>query len=238
MNCKNAELYMSDLLEKEPPNKESFEFIDHIKSCTVCKSRWELNEETKTEFKHVINSIKVSEDFRKRIAAISQDKRSVVYLKPLLLAASVAFLLGIGLFANPFLTKMPSLASMHNNTGYQIAANDINLVKEKFKLDESHLSGLQETDFKIEGTSKINRLFRSDINLVSFKNNSGKRLSVCILPTNYSVPNCHKIEINGTVFHCGQSDNCQFAYWKEKNKTIAFVSDSLTSEEMISIALS
>jgi hypothetical protein len=229
---------MSDLLEKEPAEKESFEFIDHIKTCTVCKSRWELGEETKKEFKHIVSSIKPSTDLKRRIVAISEEKRNVIYLKPLLLAASVAFLLGIGLFSNALFTKIPSLGSIHNSFNYQISANNINPSQEKFKPIEPYIPGLQEANFKIDGTSKITRLFRNDINLASFKNNSGKRLSVCILPGNYNLPNCHKIEVNGTIFHCGHSEDCQFAYWREKNKTIAFVSDSLTSEEMISIALS
>lgn len=239
MNCKNAELYMNELLEKEPLEKESFEFIDHISSCKICKSKWEPDDEINIKLKGFVNSIKASEDLRKRISRVTEDKGKIIYLKPLLLAASITFLLGIGLILNPFLTKVPSLSSLHTATKIQVTTDDIKLISNKLKinLEEAKIASIEEADFKVEGASKIDRLFNNDINLVSFKNTTGQRLSVCYLPANYNVPNCHKIEVGGTIFHCGQSGDCEFAYWKEKDKTIAFVSDSLTSEEMISIAL-
>lgn len=244
MNCNTTELYMNTLLDNKLSVKDSLEVVEHIESCSSCKSKWELNEESRSKFKHFINLIKASPEFRKRISKSiykikTKKEEKVVYVKPILIAASIAFLLGLGLMLNPSFTKMPTLGELHNKTSIQLATNDIKLISNHInvKLQNKHLSYLELVDFKIEGAAKIKKPFIKNIGVISLKNNNGQKVSICFLPKNYQVPMCKKVELNGIIFNCGESQNCHFAYWRDKENTIALVSDSFTPEEIIYFAL-
>lgn len=239
MNCKNTELYMNALLDNELPVKDSLEVISHIDSCKLCKEKWELNEETRSKLKHYISSIKASPEFKKRILLKVTSNTTVKYIKPILLAASVAFLLGIGLVINPYFEKGPSLDTLHNNPKIQLISTDINQISKHLGilLNDSQLSAFKEAKFNIEGVTKLQKPFNKDISLISFKNSTGGKISLCFLPDNYNISMCHEIEMNGVTFHCGQSKDCQFAYWKQNNKTIALISKNFIAEEMIYLAV-
>lgn len=241
MNCKSAELYMNALLDNELPVKDSLEIIAHIESCQSCKEKWELNEETRAKLKHFVSSIKASPDFRKKILSSfgNESNNKVFYLKPLLLAASIAFLIGLGLFSNSPLSKSPTLDTLHNNTNIQLVTNDIDQVSSHINipLNSEKLSAFKEAKFNLEGAAKLKESFNRDIGLVAFKNDEGQKISLCFLPDNYNISMCHEIEMNGVVFHCGKGENCQFAYWKQDGKTIALVSNNFTAEEMIYLAV-
>ena len=241
MNCNSAELYMNALLDDELPVKDSLEVVDHIESCKSCKTKWELNEETRSKLKHFIGSIKATDNFRKMISNRimgNAKKISIVYLKPALIAASIAFLIGLGIL-NPYLAKMPTLHELHGKTNLQLTTSDIVLISEKFNLNlkQAQLQNLELASYKPQGATKIKKMFNRDVSIVSFKNNKGEKISLCILPENYKVSMCHQLEKNGVLFFCGYQQDCHYAYWKKGGKTVAFVSNSLSPEEMIDLAL-
>ena len=61
--------------------------------------------------------------------------------------------------------------------------------------------------------------------------------SNCFFPKDYHIVDSNKTEIDGITFHHGKKQNYNFAYWKQNEKTIALVSDSLTDMEMIDLAI-
>ena len=239
MNCRNAELYMDALLDNELQVKDSIEVVDHLENCKACKAKWELNEETRSKLKHFVNSIKASDEFRKTISSKLENKGKLVYpFKSSALAASMIFLIGLGIFYNYNIVKIPNLVELHNKTNFQLVSNDIGILSEHvgISLKKSHLSSFEEAMFKPHAAAIIAKSFNKKIGLIALKNDRGEKVSLCFLPENYYLPKCHKIEINGITFKCGKGQNCEFAYWKQNGKTIALVSDALTSEEMIDLA--
>ena len=239
MNCEKTELYMNTLLDNELPVKDSLEVISHMENCKLCKEKWELNEETRSRLKHYISLIKASPKFRQRISSKITSNPRVRYIKSILLAASITFLLGLGLFIESPFEKAISLDTLYNNSKIQLASTDISKLSQHIgvPLNDSQLSAFKEAQFNIEGATKLQKPFKKDISLISFKNSAGEKVSLCFLPDNYKISMCHEIEMNGVTFHCGQSKDCQFAYWKQDGKTIALVSKDFVAEEMIYLAV-
>ena len=236
MNCKTAELYMNALIDNELPVKDGLEILDHIENCPNCKSKWELSEETKSKLKHFVGSIKASTKLRKKIASKINGNK-VSRLKPMLIAASIAFLIGLGLFNSSPFAKVPPLSSLHSSISLEIKSNNIDQVSKYIGANlKDSLSGFIKEDFEVEGALKLNKLFNK-VSLVSLKNNLDQKISICFLPKNYKLSMCHTVELNGLTFQCGESKNCHFAYWKQNGETIAVVSDSFTPEEIIKLAL-
>ncbi len=239
MNCKNAELYMDALLDDELPVQDSIEIVEHIDNCAGCKTKWELSEEIRAKFKHFIKSIKAEDGLRKKIASsLNEDKQSVYYFKPLMLAASIAFLIGLGIFSKP-LMHSPTLPELHTKANIKFVSDNIENISGHLgiKLKKENLIAFENANFKPGTTTKIQRLFNNDIDLIAFKNDKGQKISLCFLPENYKIPECHEVNQNGVTFHCGNGEKCQFAYWKQDGKTIGLVSDSFTSEELINFAI-
>lgn len=240
MDCTKAELYMNDILDRELPDMDNLEFVDHIEICNPCKRKFELGNETKSELKSYLNSIKAPDILRKSIYnSINEKQRKVTFLKPLLLAASVAFLIGIGVFFNQPSGGMPTLNELHHQTNIKFVSSDVNLLSNHTKVDirKSHLANFEAANYKIIGATKIKRLFKKDINLIALENNNGDKISICFLPENFYEPGCHELKIGNYSFQCGYGENCQFTYWKNPGKTIAVVSNGLSHEEMIKLAM-
>lgn len=240
MDCTKAELYMDVLLNSELPVQDNLEVVDHIESCNPCKTKYELSEETRSKIKHYIGSIKASEKLRKKIHKnLNKEQNKVTYLKPLLLAASVAFLIGIGIFFNQPSGGMPTLNELHHQTNIKFVSSDVNLLSDHIKVDikKLHLANFEAAKYKIIGATKIKRLFKKDINLIALENNTGDKISICFLPENFNETGCHELKIGNYTFLCGYGENCQFAYWKNPGKTIAVVSNDLSHEEMIKLAM-
>ncbi len=239
MNCRAAELYMEALLGNELAINESVEIVDHIENCRSCKEKWELNEETRSRLKHYLSSIKAPESFRNHIKNTIIGNNNLTLIKPMLIAASIIFLIGLGISFNPLRTKIPTLTELHNNANVQLATNDTTLLSKHIGIhfSESYFSGFEKAHFKPHGATKFNRPLNQSISILAMKNDLGDKISICYLPENFKTEICHTREINGTTVFCGRNSNCEFAYWKEKGKTIALVSDTITSEEMISLAI-
>ena len=67
MDCKNTELYIDAILDNELSVKDNLEVLSHIRSCSDCKEKWDLNEETRAELKIFVGSIKASKNLQKEI---------------------------------------------------------------------------------------------------------------------------------------------------------------------------
>jgi len=238
MDCAKAELYMTAMIDNELPVKDSLEIIEHMELCRECNNKWEPSEETRSKLKHYTGLITASESLKKKIFSNLNDDRKIIYLKPALLAASIAFLLGIGmLVANLF--SLPTLAQLHHDMPIQLVSNDVKKLSKHINvsLHKDKLVQFENASYKLQGASKIGGLFKQDISLVSFSNDKGSTISLCFLPDDYRINNCHTIKAKGQEFKCGKLGNCHFTYWKQNGKTLAVVSDVLTSEEMIDFAL-
>ena len=156
-----------------------------------------------------------------------------------MLAASIAFLIGIGLFTQPLLIKNPTLPQLHSKNYTQVISNDITAISKNLGigLKKENLVAFEKANFKPNSAAKIQKLFKKDISLIAMKNDKGQKVSLCFLPENFNIPKCHSVERNGFTFNCGKGDDCEFTYWKQEGKIIALVSDSLTSDELIPLAL-
>ena len=241
MNCKSAELYMNALLDNELSVKDSMEILDHIENCKDCKSKWELNEETRSRLKHFFSFIKASDSLKNKVSKELNLNKRTLYQKPLLIAASIAFLLGFGMsFSQGIVFKSPTLAELQNSNKFQIASNDINTLSNhiNYSLNKKQFIKFEEANFKFLGATKlINIVEKKRVTLIALKNNLGDKVSLCFLPEGYKLPECHNVEKNGMTFHCGKDKNCNFAYWYLNGTTVALLSKTLTPEEMIDLAL-
>lgn len=239
MNCKSAELYMTALLDNELSVKDSIEIIEHLDSCKSCKSKWELNEETRSRLKHFFSLFKASANLRARVLNQAGSGKKNLYQKPIFKAASIAFLIGLGIlisngifFSNMILTGSPSLVELQNKKTIGIAFLDSASISKK------QLSAFKEANFKLTESKKMfNIPKRQSLTLLSLENTNKEKVSIFFLPANYKLPECHVVEKNGYTFHCGKEGNYNFAYWYQQGKTIALVSKNLSSEDMIDLAL-
>lgn len=236
MDCKKTELYVNSLLDNELEEKDNINLIEHLESCIECKTKWELNEETKSKLKNFIGSIKTSDTFKKQIRnklIYNEPKR--IQFKPNLIAASIIFLLGLGLFFNETFSSVPPLDELHNNIEIKKGTYNIYELSNEtgVKLNDSFFSSFKEKDYSIEGISKVKKSFTKEANIVYLRNNKGEKISICFLPKNYEMPECHSYNKNGITFHCGNKGNCNYVYWKQNKKTIAVVANTFTSDEII-----
>lgn len=240
MDCKKTELYIDSLLDNELEEKDNIDLIEHLENCSECKAKWELNEETKSKLKYVISSIKTSDSFRKQIRSkLIYNEPKFIQFKPNLIAASIIFLLGLGLFFNETFSSVPPLDELHNNI--EIKKGDYSIVEISsqagVKLNDSFFSSFKEKEYSIEGISKVKKSFTKEANIVYLRNNKGEKISICFLPKNYEMPECHSTNKNGITFHCGNKGNCNYVYWKQSKKTIAVVANTFTSDEIIEMAV-
>ena len=236
MNCKTAEIYMDALIDNELSVRECLEITEHIESCKDCKAKWELSESIKSKLKHYTESLKVPRELAKSIYNKYISEPQIINFKQVLVAASVAFLLGLGLFQY---IKEPKLMELHNKTKPEIATNDVGLLSKHININiqKKKLVQFEKANFQIQGGTRIAKPFNKEISLIALKNDKGQKISLCFLPGSYKMSGCHKIEMNGMTFYCGKGENCSFAYWKQNGKTIALVSESLTDVEMIKMAM-
>lgn len=239
MNCKTAEIYLDALMDNELSVGENLEIIDHIDSCIDCRAKWELSEEIKSKLVHYVNSLKAPSSLRASIYRKYGVSKSPQHLKQALLAASIAFLIGLGLFTGSSYLKIPALNVLHETTKLQLATNDISMLRDKYKINltKHNLIKFKNAGFKVEGGAQIVKPFNRNINLVALKNDKGQKVSICLLPGNYAMPGCHKMEINGMTFFCGKNKDCHFAYWKQGGRTIALVGNDIESKDMIQLAM-
>lgn len=239
MNCKNIEIYLDALMDNELSVEKSLEIIDHIDSCKDCKAKWELSEGIKSKLVHYTNSLKPPRELKATIYKRYGVNRAPHYLKQTLLAASVIFLLGLGLLTSFYPAKQPTLMELHGKTKLQLITNDIGIVSDKFKinLNKQKLSKFENAGFQVKGGAQIVKPFNKDINLVALKNDKGQKVSICFLPGNYEMDGCHKMEMNGMTFFCGNNKDCHFAYWRQGSGTIALVGDGITSHDMVQLAM-
>lgn len=238
MNCKKADIYIDALLDNELELKDSIEVVEHLENCSDCKSKWELNEETRSKLKHFIGSIKASNVLKNKIKnKLNNNSPSLVRFKPNLIAASIIFLLGLGLFFNETFSSVPPLDELHNNQEIQKVSYNIDEVSNHtgIKLNKSFFSGFKE--YSLEGSSKIKKSLTKEATIVYLNNIKGDKISICFLPENYEMPECHSMQKNGVLFHCGNKGNCNYAYWKQNKKTIAVVANTLTSDEIIEMSV-
>lgn len=240
MDCKKAELYIDSLLINELDEKDNIDLIEHLETCHNCKTKWELNEDIKLNFKHFISSIKTPDSLKKNIRnKIINQEQKFIKLKPSLIAASIIFLLGLGLFFNETFSSVPPLDELHNNIKIKKGSYSTYEISNKtgIKINNSFLSNLKEKEYFVEGIGKVKKSFTKEANIVYLRNNKGERVSICFLPENYEMPKCHSINKNGTLFHCGNKGNCHYAYWKQHKKTIAVVANSFSSDEIIEMSV-
>ncbi|MBI3308051.1 MAG: hypothetical protein HYZ79_01600 [Candidatus Melainabacteria bacterium] len=240
MNCEKAELYMTTMIDNELPVKDSLEIIEHMELCIECKTKWELSEETRSKLKHYTGLITASKDLKKKILNnLGSKEKKVVNLKPALLAASTTFLLGVGMFFGSNLFTQPTLAELHHDIKIQLVSSDVKKLSKHINIPlyEDKLVQFERIFYKPKGASKINRLFFEGISLVSFSNDEGNTISLCFLPRDYKIDNCHELQVGGKIFYCGKTGNCNFTYWKQNGEIVALVSEEFISEEMINFAL-
>lgn len=230
---------MDALIDNELSVEKSLEIIDHIDSCKDCKAKWELSEGIKSKLIHYTNLLKVPSGLKTSIYKKYEINRTPQYVKQSLLAASIVFLLGLGLLTPFYFAKQPTLMELHDKTKLQLVTNDIGTVSNKFKinLNKQKLAKFENARFQVEGGAQIVKPFNRDINLVALKNDKGQKISICFLPSNYEVPGCHKMNMNGITVFCGKHNNCHFAYWKQGGGTIALVGDGITPKEMVQLAM-
>lgn len=237
MDCKKTELYINSLLDNELEEKDNIDLIEHLKICSECKSKWDLNEEVKSKLKYFIGSIKASDSLKKSIRSkLIHNETKLIKFKPNLIAASIVFLLGLGLFFNETFSNVPPLDELHNNI--KITKGSYNEISNQtgIKLNDSFFSSFKEQQYSIEGIGKVKKSFTKEANIVYLRNNKGEKISICFLPENYEMPECHSMNKNGIIFHCGNKGNCNYAYWKQNKRTIAVVANSFTSDEIIEMA--
>ncbi len=242
MNCKTAEIYINALFDDELSVKDSLGIIEHIENCGVCKTRWQLNEEARSKLKHFIGYISASENLRSKIYKSFSNKnkqRQPFYVKPILVTASVIFLLGLSLFFNNTYLAIPNLHTLHTTSTIQLISSDIEFLSRHLgiNLKKEYFIAFEGAMLKPHGAIKLSRPFNRNIGLIALKNDKGQKVSLCFLPKDYHIVKSDKTEINGTVFHHGTKQNYNFAYWKQNERTIALISDSLTYMEMIDLAM-
>lgn len=238
MSCKTIEIYISALADNELSVDKSLEIINHVDSCDLCKAKWDLNEEIKSKLKHLSNSYDPPKELVNKIykeyGITSTSKRIQKYL----IAACLVGFIGLGLINSSYFKKT-TVSELHYNTKLQVANNDLDLVSNNIKLNinDKNLSNFKKNNFQVVGSSFIPKAFSKDLRLVSFKNDSGQKISLCMFPENFNMPTCHKMDINGTTFYCGHEGNCNFTYWKENGKIIAILSETLSDMEMIDLVM-
>ncbi len=239
MNCKNIEIYLDALMDNELSVEKSLEIIDHIDSCKDCKTKWELSEGIKSKLIHYTNSQRPPSELTSLIYKKYEVNRTPRYLKQTLLAASIAFLIGLGLFAGSLYMRVPALSELHEKTKLQLVTNDVGVLSDKFQLNlnKQKLVKFENASFHVQGATQIAKPFNKKLSLIALKNDKGQKVSICFLPGNYEVPGCHKMEMNGLTVFCGGKKNCHYAYWRQGGQTIALVGDGITSEEMIQLAM-
>jgi len=239
MNCKNIEIYLDALMDNELSVEKSLEIIDHVDSCKDCKAKWELSEGIKSKLVHYTNSLKVPSDLKTTIYKKYGINKTPLYVKQSLIAASIMFLIGLGLLTSFYPLKQPTLMELHEKTKLQLITNDVGRVSNKFKINlkKQQLVKFENAGFEIQGATQIVKPFNKDINLVALKNNKGEKISICFLSGNYEMAGCQRVEMNGMTFFCGKNKDCHFAYWKQGGGTIALVGDGITSHEMLQLAM-
>jgi hypothetical protein len=239
MNCKNIEIYLDALMDNELSVEKSLEIIDHVDSCKDCKTKWELSEGIKSKLVHYTNSLKVPSSLKTSIYKKYGINKTPLYVKQSLIAAGVAFLLGLGLFTGSSYMKIPALNELHEKTKLQLVTSNINQISRltEVQIKSQKFVNFEKANFKIEGATRVIKPFNKSISIISLKNNKGQKIFLCFLPENYSMPGCHEMKMNGFTIYCGKGKDCHFAYWKQKDKTIAVVGDSMTSEEMVQLAM-
>lgn len=176
---------------------------DHDINEPIC----ELDNDTKSLLKDAICSVKASPELKKRIAnkielesGVSEtpEKGKVVlfYKKPVLMAACIAVLIGLGMLLPTPFTKLPTLAQLHNEH-IQIQSNNLSEISDYLgiKLNETDLLGFTKEGYKLVGASKKNVKGQQFSFIVL--NKEDKRVSVCFLPESYQLSGCHKVEVIG-----------------------------------------
>jgi len=239
MNCKKAEIYMDALLDDELEVSESIDIVEHIEICSECRAKWELNEETRSKLKHFIGSIKASQNLKQNIRKNLFLKNSnVIKFRPSLIAACMIILLGLGFIYNESSSKVPPLNELHNNCNIEVISNNIEVLSNHIgvNLKDNQFSTLEKNDFRFQGASRVGSPFIKRGSIISLKNSQGNKISICFLPENYQMPECHKTLKNGIVFHCGYKEDCNYTYWKQNGKTIALVSNNFPPDQLIDMA--
>ncbi|MBI3308057.1 MAG: zf-HC2 domain-containing protein, partial [Candidatus Melainabacteria bacterium] len=163
MNCKNIEIYMDALIDNELSVEKSLEVIDHIDSCKDCKAKWELSEGIKSKLVHYTNSLKVPSNLKATIYKEYGIDKTPRYVKQLLIAASIVFLIGLGLLPFLYSLKQPTLIELHQ-TKLQLVTNDVGVVSDKLKLDfnKQKLVRFKDARFQVEGGAQIVKPFNKD----------------------------------------------------------------------------
>lgn len=238
MNCRSAEIYMNALLDDELQVKDSLEVVEHLETCEVCSKKWELNEETRSKLKHFVGNLRAPVDLRNKIFSNLDIEKKVHFVQPVLVAASAVFLLGLGMVINYSLVKIPSISELHNMPYIQLASSDVSELADFLEVDlkKEHLLDFEKASFKPVGANKISKLFNKSARLVFLINKKGEKISLCFLPGDFKMENCHKMQFGGQTFYCGKNKGCHFAYWKKQDKTYVLVSDKLDSEAMVKLA--
>ena len=239
MNCKKVELYMNALFDNELPTKDSLEIVDHIENCQECQTSWDLNRETKVKFVHFVDSIDVPKDI---VAGINQriyPQKNIFLFKPAfimaaipaILAAVFVFVLNTGEFST-----QSEVHKIHSNSSHQLISNDINQISKYLgiNLKNSHFIAFDMAAFKIHGATHVPL---RNINVVAFKNDKGHKVSLCFLPKDFKILNHSLNSVNGLSYKTGKHKESNIAYFNHNERTIALISNDLTHEEMINLAL-
>ncbi len=239
MNCKNTELYMDALLDNELSVKDNLEVLSHIESCSTCKEKWNLNEETRTELKMFIGSIKAPENLKEEIFKKISYKNKSFYFRPAFASISIMFVISLCFFFNYTYFQIPKLYELHSIVDYQLISNDINLLSKHLDIDlkKEHFSAFEKAMFTPHAAINISCPFNKNIRLISLKNDKGQKISLCFLPKGYNISSLDKTQVKGIIVHHGSKSNFHFAYWKNDDMNIALISQDLSSMEMIDLAM-
>ena len=238
MNCKNTELYMDALLDNELSVKDNLEVLSHIETCSTCKEKWDLNEETRTELKMFIGSIKAPVNLKEKIFKKISYKNNRPYFRPAFVSASIMLVISLSLLFNYAYFQTPKLYELHNIVNYQLISEDIDLLSRHIGVDlnKGHLSAFEKAMFTPHAAINITRPFNKKIRLISLKNDKGQKVSLCFLPKGYNISSFDKTQVKGITVHHGSKNSFNFAYWNNNDMNIALISQDLNSMEMIDLA--
>lgn len=155
-----------------------------------------LDKESKDFLKSYFSYIKPPKKLKQNIfEKLNLYTPSVTYLKPMAIAASIVFIVGLGMFVPLPFSKLPSLAQIHSNEKVLLKIDDINVISEiyNFNISEEQITQFRTAGFNIVGATKKS-IKGNDITNVVFKNNKGEKITVCILPETYTVDMSHIYE--------------------------------------------
>lgn len=161
-------------------------------------------------------------------------------LKPTLIAASLVFLLGFGMFISGKNTfGLSGLSALHNLNNFSITSNNINDLANHvgININPSHLTNFNNQGYIPHGAIKTSNHYKGDIKLVALKNNTGKKVSICYLPRSYNLPYHEKTQIKNVDIHHGEFNSQHFIFWQGNKNTIVFISPGdLPHDELINLA--